>query len=187
MNLAAILWGFAEGTLFFFVPDVFLSAAGLVDSRRDDHRAACVQATKQENIAPRGAIFFLTDPEWISPPRFSDRKRQHTWTLTNLRDAAGHTMRIDHIADQHLRVPETRIQSIEFEAENAEPKRMSVESSLERDAPKLLNSYPEDRHFKGIVPPPLTRCWNHSTPFLAQFRFIRAAKIRQTVKSGLNF
>ncbi len=34
MNLTAILWGFAEGTLFFFVPDVFLSAAGLVDTRR---------------------------------------------------------------------------------------------------------------------------------------------------------
>ena len=33
MNLIAILWGFAEGTLFFFVPDVFLSAAGLVDTR----------------------------------------------------------------------------------------------------------------------------------------------------------
>ncbi len=34
MYQIAILWGFAEGTLFFFVPDVFLSAAGLVDSRR---------------------------------------------------------------------------------------------------------------------------------------------------------
>ncbi len=33
-KLIALLWGFAEGTLFFFVPDVFLSAAGLVDRRR---------------------------------------------------------------------------------------------------------------------------------------------------------
>ncbi len=33
-KLIALLWGFAEGTLFFFVPDVYLGAVGLVDRRR---------------------------------------------------------------------------------------------------------------------------------------------------------
>ncbi len=34
LNIAAALWGFAEATLFFVVPDVLLSAAGVARLRR---------------------------------------------------------------------------------------------------------------------------------------------------------
>src|SRR5690606_22723656 len=54
-NVAAFLWGLAEGTLFFFVPDVLLSFIGL---RRDAKAAAIACGWAAIGAAMGGVIMF---------------------------------------------------------------------------------------------------------------------------------
>jgi membrane protein YqaA with SNARE-associated domain len=62
-SLAAFLWGFAEATLFFIVPDVLLSFIGLTRGVKPAARASVVAAI---GAAVGGVIMYLwsaTDPD----------------------------------------------------------------------------------------------------------------------------
>lgn len=55
-NLAAFAWGFAEGTLFFIVPDVLLSFVGL---KRGAQAAAAASIFAAVGAACGGALIYL--------------------------------------------------------------------------------------------------------------------------------
>jgi membrane protein YqaA with SNARE-associated domain len=56
LDIAAFIWGVAEATLFFFVPDVVLSYIGLKCGVKDAARASVIAAL---GAAVGGAIMFL--------------------------------------------------------------------------------------------------------------------------------
>src|SRR5262249_53228345 len=55
-NIVAFVWGFAEGTLFFIVPDVILTFIGLTRGARDAVIGSCFSAL---GASCGGALMYL--------------------------------------------------------------------------------------------------------------------------------
>jgi membrane protein YqaA with SNARE-associated domain len=96
LDIAAFIWGVAEATLFFFVPDVLLSYIGLKNGVKDAARASLIAAIGAGVGGAIMALWSLSDPAAaraavLAVPAISEAMAQraaeavqHNWFVATL-------------------------------------------------------------------------------------------------------